>query len=36
MGDEKVYIIYADSSFEELGDDFYADNIRPTDLDLII
>lgn len=31
-GDKNVYIIYGDSFFGEIGDDFSVDNVHPTDL----
>ncbi len=31
-GDRNVYIIYGDEFFSEIGDDFSADNVHPTDL----
>ena len=31
-GDRNVYIIYGDTFFEEIGDDFSVDNVHPTDL----
>ncbi len=31
-GDKNVYIIYGDTFFEEIGDDFSVDNVHPTDL----
>ena len=31
-GDNKVYIIYGDSFFSEIGDDFSVDNVHPNDM----
>ena len=31
-GDKNVYIIYGDTFFGEIGDDFSVDNVHPTDL----